>query len=103
MRRRHWKEKFDPKADMIVLKRMVLKGVQHEYGDDIDTTSLGAGKLLAFWKAGVIGLKPSSAIVPTGKGNWHKVTFPDGSTKQVNGLKKAQEALEKWTKTSESS
>lgn len=105
---RHWKERFDPSADLIFSKRMRLHmcGVETvNYGDPVTDEmkdELGKHRMLVWWNANVIQLAPADAparVEPTTEpaveklgGGWYNVTPADGDTVKVHG-KKALAAL----------
>lgn len=100
---RHWKQTFDPRADFVFRKRMVLNccGVDTTAPGDPVTDELrqafGNHRLKVWWRGGFIELAPEREDAPdeeiqvtaTGKG-WFTVTYPDGTTKRVRGREKAE-------------
>jgi len=58
---RHWKQRFDPKAELIVTKQILLDGVQKNPGDLLsqeEVETLGPHRLRRWWEARVIALAP---------------------------------------------
>lgn len=56
---RHWKERWDPKADLVFLRPMLVNGKQVQRGDEVtpDLRSLLGGRLKQWWVAGRLALK----------------------------------------------
>ena len=120
---RHWREQWDPKANLIFMKRLKL-GLPGTLwvnpGDPVTPEMrelLGTRKLLLWWHARAVGLEewaivsemrpatPSAdAPAPPQKaaeelilalgGGWFQVTRPDGTQAKVRGKKKARAFLE---------
>jgi hypothetical protein len=108
---RHWKERYEPGAPLIFLKRLNLGVEGHETvspGDDVTPAIrkvLGEHRLKVWWNARVIGSKeyaigiglipePKAAepvperIAPVG-GGWFEVRLTDGTLKRVRGKEPA--------------
>jgi len=90
---RHWKEHWDPHADLMFLKPLLILGEQKQRGDPVTDEirdRLGINRLRRWWDAGYLALadspqapaKTDGPVRPCGKG-WFEVTFPDGSIKKV--------------------
>lgn len=109
---RHWKQHFDPDADLVFRKRLAL-GFTTADGERIDVVqpgdpvtdemkaAFGKHRFKVWWRGGFIELAPEPiteavdevppTVEETGKG-WYTVRYPDGTSKRVRG-KKAVEAL----------
>jgi hypothetical protein len=83
---RHWKERFDPKGDLVFSKRMLLNmcgAGTVDFGDPITDEmkqELGAHRLLIWWNAGVIQMAPEQAPQPSATFNQinQEAIEPDG-------------------------
>lgn len=103
---RHWKQRFDPNAKMVLRRRMKLGGEWVEGGtvlSDELVAKMGRHRLRVWWEANVIELAPeekaeNEAAVASDRpirhtgGGWYDVDLPDGSTERVHG-KAAAEAM----------
>ncbi len=106
---RHWKQRFDPGAQLIFRKRMKLGmcGVDVvSFGDPVTEDmkqQLGRHRLKMWWEAQMIQIAdegtcfdgPSNDFAnpePLGSG-WFAVTMPDGQVKKIRGKEKALELL----------
>lgn len=109
--RRHWKQRWDPSAPLVFLKRLRMGDDPKKPfvfpGDPVTNAmreKLGLARLRIWWNAKIIeradfdptvrgGISKTpavqSGIVHTGRG-WYTVTFDDGSTKRVRGKDKAE-------------
>lgn len=113
---KHWREKFDPSAELVFTKTFVL-GLpnQHkaEAGEIVSPEvreQIGERRLKLWYRSRFIGMaehrilprrqapkEPSPVEGPgsmthTG-GGWYEVTLPDGQTKRVRGKAKAKALL----------
>jgi len=109
---RHWKQHFDPSADLVFRRRMVLNccGVGTVAPGDPVTPEIkeafGDYRLKVWWRGQFIELAPEQSearpeeptpsgdpiVRQTGKG-WYTVTFSDGTSQKVRGEKGVEEAL----------
>ena len=89
---RHWKEHWNPNADLMFLKPLLIEGEQKKRGDPVTQEirdKLGINRLRRWWDAGYLALSDTPApaeddspVRPCGRG-WFEVSFPDGSVKKV--------------------
>jgi hypothetical protein len=90
---RHWKEHWDPHADLMFLKHLTIMGEKKKRGDPVTQeirNKLGINRLRRWWDAGYLALsdspqapaKTDGPVRDCGKG-WFEVTFPDGTKKKV--------------------
>ncbi len=96
---RHWKQHWDPTADLVFAKRFKLgldpKKPFVDENDPVDKTQFSLHRLKIWWRAGFLKLaeKPAQIIgtmYPTGRG-WYAVTLPNGDVKKVRGKEKAEQ------------
>jgi hypothetical protein len=111
-RRQHWRENWDPKADLVFLRKMNLFDQTYLPGDAVTPElreKLKTSRLRHWFNGGFIGLKDwkqtrtgkkkqssferglDQQCVPVG-GGWYEVTV-DGQTHKVRGKEQAQELL----------
>ena len=118
---RHWRQRFDPKAEFIFRRARTYDGKTYQPGEKIPKAlKENRRKLLFMWEAKYIELAeweaPKTAFnsppeskdptkelagvtVPDGytveqAGPWYTVAAPDGTAKKVNGKKKLTAYLE---------
>lgn len=109
-RLRHWKQRWDPDADLVFTKRLRL-GLDPEKpfvtaGDPVPKDRFSIHRLKVWWRAGYVqladwlapderrrlqrqGKKLPTALRPTGRG-WYELTMPDGSIRKVRGFEAAK-------------
>lgn len=105
---RHWKERWDPHADLVFLKSLLVMGERKVAGDPVTNKirqKLGLHRLKKWWEAGYLALAPKKKekkakppeglaanprVQPAGRG-WYEVTLADGTRKKAR--KKDLEAL----------
>jgi hypothetical protein len=111
---RHWKQRWDPKAPLIFIRRMRLGVAGHDVvypGDDVTPEIVaalgrhGILRLKRWWEAGYLAIKgwkspdelrrerqagPRAEHVGSG---WFNVTMLDGTVQKVRGQAAADELL----------
>lgn len=103
---RHWRERWDPHADLIFLKNLLIEGERKKSGDPVTKKirqKLGLHRMKKWWEAGYLALAPEKKKVKPLEGlaahprvklagrGWYEVTLLDGTTKKAR--KKELEAL----------
>ena len=115
---RHWKQRFDPDAEMVFRRASNYDGVQYNPGEKIpDALKNNKRKLQLMWDAKKIELAvfeaPASTVPPINpvpaepaektlpenytleqNGNWFNVTNPDGEKTKMLGKKKLAAYIE---------
>lgn len=86
---RHWKERFDPKAEFVFMKRLQIGDGYVYPGDPVNKEMLKPHQLRLWWNGGFIS-RADSPTAPKRKGirvekngAWFKLTFEDGTQKSV--------------------
>lgn len=118
---RHWKERWDPKADMVFNRYLTVMGVEVKPGDPVSAelrAKLGPHRLKIWWTAGTVRLatfvpnpKPAAkkpapkpqlevGIYPKKKDQW-LVVAPNGVKRLVKGEEAAKALLAELSKPPE--
>ena len=101
------KQKFDPKAPMVMNRSMKWAGKWYHRGDPIpeELRTHPGGKFRLFWSSGAIQRSDwdpklrrhveitTPKVSDQRQGGWYTVTYPDGTQKKVRGKAALEELL----------
>lgn len=102
LRSRHWRQRFDPNAEMRFRKRVKWsKSITYEPGDKVPEDLMAPNKLRRWWEAGYIELlifPPKKAAPEKVKTDNNKKTTSKSKKKKTNNKSKKKPTSESKTK-----